>query len=296
MSQSIKNSSSAEMAMGAQSVSSVVKQVTSRPGLTVAILVLLLMCLTCFTYGFGTAGDPSRINPSMKLLPPSSSNWLGTDSLGRDIYGRVVQGGQVSIQIGALVSVISIFVGTVIGLTAGYIRWLDSIVMRIMDGLMAIPSILLAIAFVALLGSGFFTVITALVLPEIPRVVRLVRSVVLSVREEPYIEAAIIGGTSLPKILYHHVLPNTIAPLVVIATYIAAAAVLLEASLSFLGAGIPPETPSWGNVVASGRAFFEIAPWIIFAPSVVLAITVLSINIIGDGMREILDPRFAKSM
>lgn len=273
-----------------------VKFVREHPSSFAAGCILLLLTVICFTNGFGTAGNPLTINPGVKLRAPSLEFWLGTDTLGRDLYSRVISGGRISILIGMSVAFAAVTFGTVVGLVTGYVRVLDLILMRVMDGLMAIPALLLAIAFVSLLGGGIATVVTALTIPEIPRVVRLVRSIVLTVREEPYIEAAIIGATPLWLILWRHVLPNTVAPMVVLGTYIAAAAILIEASLSFLGVGIPPEIPSWGNVIASGRALFEIAPWIIFAPSAVLALGVLSINVLGDGLRETLDPRIAKKI
>jgi peptide/nickel transport system permease protein len=201
-----------------------------------------------------------------------------------------------SLMIGVSVAAAAVAIGVSIGLVSGYVRLLDVIVMRVMDGLMAIPALLLAIAFVSLLGGGFATLVFALTIPEIPRVVRLVRSVVLSVREEPYVEVAITGATPLHLILWRHVLPNTVAPIVVLATYVAASAILIEASLSFLGAGVPPEIPSWGNVIAEGRVVFEVTPRIIFAPSAVLALAVLSMNVLGDGLRETLDPRIAKRL
>jgi peptide/nickel transport system permease protein len=190
--------------------------------------------------------------------------------------------------------VLSIAAGLVIGLVSGYIRWLDGIVMRVMDGLMAIPAILLAIGLVSLWGGGILTVIVAITIPEVPRVVRLVRSIVLSVREEPYVEAAVAVGTRLPLILLRHVLPNTVAPLIVQGTYVCASAILVEAILSFLGAGIPPEIPTWGNIMAEGRVLFQVYPHNIFFPGLFLALTVLAVNVLGDGLRDTLDPRMAR--
>ena len=189
---------------------------------------------------------------------------------------------------------ISIAVGLVVGLFSGYVRWLDGIVMLVMDGLMAIPVILLAIGLVSLWVAGLTTVIIAITVPEIPRVVRLVRSIVLSIREEPYVEAAISVGTRLVPILYRHVLPNTLAPLLVQGTYVCASAILLEALLSFLGIGIPPETPTWGNIMAEGRVLFQVFPHNILFPGVFLALTILAVNLLGDGLRDTLDPRMAK--
>jgi peptide/nickel transport system permease protein len=187
--------------------------------------------------------------------------------------------------------VISVAIGLAIGLCAGYFRWVDAVVMRFMDGLMAIPAILLAIALVSLASAGLAIVVVAIVVPEIPRVVRLVRSVVLSIREEPYVEAAIALGTRTPLLLVRHVLPNTVAPLIVQATYIAASAILIEAILSFLGVGIPPQTPTWGNIMAEGRTLFRVYPHNILYPGIFLALTVLAVNMLGDGLRDVLDPR-----
>ena len=238
--------------------------------------------------------DPTALNPVARLTGPSTELWFGSDMYGRDIYSRTVYGCQISLMVGLSVAILSISIGLAIGLVAGYLRWLDAIVMRIMDGIMAIPGILLAIALLALAGASLGTVILAITVPEIPRVVRLVRGVVLGIREEPYVEAAISLGTRTPQLLVRHVLPNIVAPLIVQGTYVCASAIILEAILSFLGAGIPPETPSWGNFMAEGRIYFQIAPWIIFFPGLYLAITVLAVNVLGDGLRDTLDPRLAK--
>ena len=240
--------------------------------------------------------EPTSMHPIDRLQGPSQAFWFGTDMYGRDTYSRTIFGCRISLVVGFSVAVLSISIGLVIGLVAGYFRWLDAIVMRIMDGIMAIPGILLAIAMLALAGASLQTVILAITIPEIPRVVRLVRGIVLGLREEPYVESAISLGTRTPQILIRHVLPNIVAPLIVQGTYVCASAMILEAILSFLGAGVPPETPSWGNIMAEGKSYFQIAPWIIFFPGVYLALTVLGVNVLGDGLRDTLDPRLAKQL
>ena len=242
------------------------------------------------------ATDPLFINPIDRLKPPSKEFWFGTDHLGRDVYARTVFGTRISLTVGLAVATFSTAIGLAIGLVAGYIRIVDAIVMRIMDGLMAIPGILFAIALMALFGSSVQNVIIAITVPEVPRVVRLVRAVVLTIREQPFIEAAVASGTRLPRILVRHILPNIFAPLMVQATYVCASAVIVEALLSFLGAGTPPEVPSWGNMMADGRVYFQIKPWIILFPGICLALMVLTVNVLGDGLRDTLDPRIARRM
>jgi peptide/nickel transport system permease protein len=219
---------------------------------------------------------------------------MGSDSFGRDIYSRVLYGTRVSLVVGMAAALLSLAFGVVLGLVAGYVRWLDGPLMRVMDGIMAIPAILIAIAVVALWRASLPTVIVAIAIPEIPRVTRLVRALVLSIREEPYVEAAVALGTSTPRIMFGHILPNTIAPLLVQGTYICAFAILLEAILSFLGVGLPPDIPTWGNIMAEGRVQFVAYPHNVFFPGIFLAVTVLAVNILGDGLRDTLDPKMAK--
>jgi peptide/nickel transport system permease protein len=280
------------------------------PSVLLGALIIAVMALIGAAAPFLGTIDPAEINPVMRNKTPgfertiraadgSQSHYvhrMGTDSLGRDVYSRVVYGARVSLLIGVTVAAFSVAIGLVIGLVAGYVRWLDGFVMRIMDGLMAIPAILLAMGVVSLSRAGLVAVVVAIVVPEVPRVVRLVRSVVLSIREEPYVEAAITAGTPTPLLLVRHVLPNTVAPLIVQGTFICASAILLEAILSFLGVGIPPETPTWGNIMAEGRSLFRVYPHNILFPGLFLALTVLAINMLGDGLRDTLDPRFARRM
>ena len=274
---------------------SIFKIIYGNKGLMTGLVILAVLSLIAL-FGPIFTESPTSINPMIRIKPPSADMWFGTDPLGRDIFARSIWGGRISLSVGVAVAVVAVGFGLVLGLLAGYIRVLDAIIMRVMDGLMAIPGILLAIALISLTGATLFTVIVAITIPEIPRVVRLVRSVVLTVREEAYVEAAIAAGTKLPSIMIRHILPNTIAPLIVQATYVCASAMLTESILGFLGAGIPPEIPSWGNIMSEGRTYFQLCPWIIFFPGVALGVTVMSVNIVGDGLRDTLDPRIAKKM
>ena len=260
----------------------------------VAILLVVLIVTLCAPWLAGH--DPLFVDPLARLRPPSPQHWLGTDALGRDVWSRTVHGGRVSLVVGVAASVVATGVGLLIGLVSGYSRIADAVLMRVMDGLMSIPTILLAIALMAVVKASLLTVVVAIAVVEVPRVVRLVRGVVLSVREQPYVEAAVVAGSGFATILARHILPNTLAPVVVQATYICAAAILIESLLSFLGAGTPPEVASWGNIMAEGRTHFLVAPWIILSPGVVLAVTVLAINLVGDGVRDMLDPRFARRL
>ena len=283
----------------------VLRRLARNPVVVSGAAILAIILLIALAAPLLTPLDPAEISPVFRNKPPGSeqtirnadgskvtiTHWMGTDSLGRDVYARVVYGARTSLTVGVVVALVSVAIGLAIGLVAGYFRWVDAIVMRFMDGLMAIPAILLAIALVSLSSAGLAIVIVAIVVPEIPRVVRLVRSVVLSIREEPYVEAAIAAGTRTPLLLVRHVLPNTIAPLIVQATYIAASAILIEAILSFLGVGIPPQIPTWGNIMAEGRTVFRLYPHNILYPGIFLALTVLAVNMLGDGLRDTLDPR-----
>lgn len=265
------------------------------PTIVIGALLLLVMLIIALLASYLTP-DPMKLNPIKRLRVPGEGMLFGTDMYGRDVFARTLHGSRISLLVGLSAAAVSTFFGLAIGLMAGYNRLFDTIVMRFMDGIMAIPSILLAIALVSLTGASVGIVIVAISIPEIPRVVRLVRSVVLTIREQPYVEAAISVGARLPAILLRHILPNTLAPLIVQATYVCASAMITEAILSFLGAGTPPDIPSWGNVISEGRQYFQRAPWIIFFPGVFLTITVLAVNILGDGLRDGLDPRIARQM
>ena len=260
-----------------------------------ALVLLTMIFIAVFAPWLGTI-DPQLVSPIRRLRQPSAEFWFGTDMLGRDVYSRVVFGARVSLAIGIAVAILSIAVGLAIGLVTGFVRWVDAIVMRIMDGLMSIPPVLLAIALMALTKASIQNVVAAITLAEVPRVVRLVRSLVLTLREEPYVEAAVAAGTSLPRILVRHILPNTIAPLLVQGTYVCASAMITEAILSFIGAGTPPNIPSWGNIMAEARSLFQIAGYLILFPGLCLSLTVLAVNMLGDGMRDALDPRLARRM
>jgi len=280
------------------------------PSVILGGMILLIMVTIAILAPFLGTVDPTRIDPAARNKKPGTeitfkleegktlkrTVLMGTDSLGRDVYSRVIYGTRVSLMIGISVALCAVAIGTVIGLVSGYVRWADAVIMRIMDGLMAIPGILLAIALVSIWRAGLITVVFAIVVPDVPRVVRLVRSIVLTVREEPYVEGAISVGTPTWILLFRHILPNTVAPLIVQGTFIAAAAILAEAALSFLGIGIPPEIPSWGNIMAEGRTLFRVFPHNILYPGIFLAFTVLAINIMGDGLRDTLDPKMSKKV
>jgi len=272
-------------------------------GIVLSVLVVVALAAPWL----GTV-DPSLFDPVSRDLLPGKTGEItdldgntlahtfvfGSDSFGRDIYSRVMYGTRVSLIVGLATAVVSVTFGVLLGLCAGYLRWLDGPLMRVMDGIMSIPSILIAIALVALWRGSLLTVVIAIAIPEIPRVTRLVRSLVLTVREEPYVEAAVSLGTPTWKIMLRHILPNTTAPLIVQGTFIAASGILVEAILSFLGVGLPPDIPTWGNVMAEGRSQFSEFPHNILFPGIFLAVTVLAVNILGDGLRDTLDPKMAR--
>jgi peptide/nickel transport system permease protein len=265
---------------------------------TIAIggaLIALMIAIAVFAPYLGTV-DPTALAPSKRTREPSGIYWFGTDMLGRDIYSRVLYGTRVSLVVGFSVAFLASIGGLAIGLVSGFLRYLDGIIMRIMDGLMSIPPILLAIALMALTRGSVGNVIAAITIAEIPRVSRLVRGVVLSLREQPFIDGAVAAGTRTPMIILRHVLPNTLAPLTVQATYICASAMITEAILSFLGVGTPPIIPSWGNIMAEGRALWQVKFYIVMFPAIFLSLTVLAINLLGDGLRDALDPRMAKKL
>jgi peptide/nickel transport system permease protein len=264
---------------------------------TVAIggaLLLLLVIIGVFAPFLFTV-DPTAIAPAKRTRLPSADFWFGTDALGRDIYSRVLYGTRVSLTVGLSVALAASLIGLTIGLVAGFVRWADGVLMRCMDGLMSIPPILLAVALMALTRGSVGNVILAITIAEIPRVARLVRGVVLSLREQPYVDGAVASGTRTPMVILRHILPNTTAPMLVQATYICASAMITEAILSFIGAGTPPTIPSWGNIMAEGRALWQVKPYIVFFPAAFLSVTVLAVNLVGDGLRDALDPRMAKS-
>jgi peptide/nickel transport system permease protein len=257
------------------------------------LLLAIIIGIAIFApYLFTT--DPTALAPARRTRPPSAQYWFGTDMLGRDVYSRVMYGSRVSLEVGFSVAILASAIGTLIGVISGFIRWLDAVIMRIIDGLMSIPPILLAIALMALTRASVQNVVIAITVAEVPRVARLVRGVVLSLREQPYVEAAVASGTSMPKIIWKHILPNTMAPIIVQATFILASAMLTEAVLSFIGAGTPPIIPSWGNIMAEGRALWQVKPYIVFFPAIFLSVTVLAVQLLGDGLRDALDPRLAK--
>lgn len=266
-----------------------------RPNIVIGgAIVILLVAIAILAPLLGTT-DPSALSPRLRLRGPSAESWFGRDGLGQDVYSRVIYGTRVSLTVGIVTALLATSIGIVLGVVAGFVRWLDNVVMRVMDALMAIPAILLAIALMTLLNGSMGNVILAITLSEVPRVARLVRGVVLSLREMPYVDAAVASGSTTMRIILRHILPNTAAPVTVQATYICASAMLIEAGLSFIGAGVPVSTPSWGNIMAEGRTLWQIKPHMIFFPAAFLCLAVLAVNMLGDGLRDALDPRSARN-
>ncbi|MCA0051161.1 ABC transporter permease [Mesorhizobium sp. B283B1A] len=251
------------------------------------LFLLIVLALAAPPY----AGDPTSMDPYKRLQPPSAEMWFGTDNLGRDVFARTIFGARISLLVGLISAFCASSAGLLIGVLAGYVRSFDSVIMRLMDALMSMPTMLLAIALIALTGPGLGTLIVAITIPQLPSITRLVRSVVLGVRERPYVEAALCGGASLRKVLWRHILPSTLPALMVQSATVCADAILTEAGLSFLGVGVPPEIPTWGNMISNSRLFLGIAPMTIFAPGTCLAVTVLAVNLLGDGLRDLFDPR-----
>jgi peptide/nickel transport system permease protein len=264
-----------------------------RPAILFGLAVLLAMLAVALLAPL-LLPDPRTLNPIQRLKPPGELHWFGTDHLGRSILSRTLHGTRVSLAVGLAVALLVVGLGVALGLLSGFLRQLDGVVMRLMDGIMAIPGILLAIALMSLFGSSLQNVVIAISIPEIPRMARLVRSAVLGIREQPYVDAAVSNGVKLPRLLVRHVLPNAAAPILVQATYVFASAMIVEAVLSFLGAGTPPEVPSWGNMMAEGRQYLQRAPWIAAFPGVFLAFLVLTANVAGDALRDALDPRLRR--
>jgi peptide/nickel transport system permease protein len=260
-----------------------------------AVLLGLMALMAVFAPYLGTV-DPQALSPIQRLRWPSAQHWFGTDMLGRDVYSRTIYGARISLTVGISVALLSTALGLAIGLVTGFSRWVDAVMMRIMDGLMSIPAVLIAIALMALTRASMQNVVIAITVAEVPRVARLVRGVVLTLREQPFVEAALASGTGFFRTLWRHILPNTLPPLLVQASFTAASAMIVEAILSFLGAGTPPNIPSWGNIMAEGRSLFQVAYYIVLFPGAFLSVTVLAMNLLGDGLRDALDPRLARRM
>lgn len=272
---------------------SALQQALARPRILVPVLILVAATVLALLAP-ALIGNPSGINPMARLQAPSLANLFGTDQFGRSVAARTLHGTRISLLVGASVTVAALLIGVTLGLLSGFVARVDAVLMRIMDAIMSIPTILLAIALMALFGAGVFNAIIAIIIPEVPRMARVVRGVTLSIRERPYIEAAITNGARPLRLLFRHVMPMTAGPMLVQATYVFSAAVITEAILSFLGAGAPPDVPSWGNIISEGRTLFQIAPWVVIAPGVCLSILVLTVNSLGDAIRDQLDPKLRR--
>lgn len=268
--------------------------VLRHPGIAIGGALLAAMTFIAIAAPWLGTVDPQALNPADMLIAPSPPHWFGTDMLGRDLYSRVFYGARISLVVGFAVAALATAGGMLIGLVAGFARPLDAVLMRIMDGVLAVPAILLAVALMALTRGSVGNVIIAITISQIPQMARLVRGMVLSLREQPFVEAAIAAGTRTPRLVWRHIVPNTLAPVIVQATYICASAMIIEAILDFIGAGVPPVVPSWGNIMAEGRALWQVKPFIVFFPAVFLSVTVLAVNLLGDGLRDWLDPRLGE--
>lgn len=281
--------------MKAEKLSSPLRRFFGTRSVAFGAFILFVIVLAALLANVVTHADPFQIRPRMRLQAPNATFWFGSDALGRDVFSLVMHGGRTSLLVGLLVAIVSALFGAILGLTAGYFKLIDGVIMRVMDGVMAIPGVLFAVALVSLVGANLSTIVAAIAFAEIPRVTRLVRSVVLTVREESYVKAAESMGIPTISILIRHILPSCVAPLIVQTTYIFAAAILLEAVLGFLGVGFPPDIPTWGNVLAEGRSVFQRGPWTIIAPGLFLAVTVMAVNMLGDGLRDHLDPKLSRN-
>jgi peptide/nickel transport system permease protein len=271
------------------------RMMKKNPNMIIGLVILFSFSLLTIFADFLVTHDPVAIDPTDRFMGPGSKHWFGADNIGRDVYARVIYGGRVSLLVGFMVSVFVTLSGLFIGLVSGYTPKIDIIVQRIMDALMSFPTLLLALALIAMLGGSVWNVIAVITIVDTPRMVRVVRSSVLTVKEQQYVEAARGIGAPISRILFVHIAPNTMAPVIVQATYFFALAILTEASLSFLGLGIPPEDPSWGNILSLGRKYLQQAFWIAFFPGLVLTINVLAMNLVGDGLRDALDPKLSRS-
>ena len=268
-----------------------VKMLLENRAAVVSGLFILITLLVAIFAPLLTPYDPTHLQPGIRLLGPSSSHWFGTDDVGRDVLTRIMFGARISLLVGASVTAVAALVGSVLGLVAAYYTKFDTPIMRIMDGMMAFPSILLAIAIMASLGPSTTNVIVALSIVYTPSIARLVRSAALVTKQQPYVESARVIGARDPLILRRYVFANSLSPLIVQCTFVVAFAIISEASLSFLGTGVPPEIPTWGNMLRDGQRVLQRAWWLAVFPGTALFLMVLALNLLGDGLRDALDPR-----
>lgn len=282
--------------MDLTSLSTFFRRLFRRKLVLVAFILLVVIVLAALFASLVAPYSPTGMRVANRLRPPSGVNWFGTDEFGRDVLSRIIHGGRASLGIGLAVVIASMTAGTTLGLVAGYFRPLDAIIMRAVDAMMSLPDILLAIFLVAVLGASAGNVVLALAIVYTPRVVRVVRGSTLVVRELPFVEAARTLGVSTWRILTRHILLNIASPILVQATFIFAYAVLAEAGLSFLGAGVPPEIPTWGTMIAAGQKFADRAVWVVLFPGLAIVLSALSLQLLGDGLRDMLDPKLRKAL